>query len=277
LRWSVDGANGKWLVEIAHTNPLWIHPSDAHRLGVARTGDLVRVETEIGHSFLRAWITEGVRPGVVGCRHHMGRWHPGGAVGQRLGMATVDVRRENGTWSMARKTGTGPFAPKDPDTSRVWWTDVGIHQNLTFAVHPDPVSGGHCWYRAVRVRRAEPGDRHGDISVDAGRADAVYRKWMAMARGADEHSPDGTRTGFCARCGRSGAHTALWIQRRQMADRVRTRNRGTGGARRHEARASALGATAGFWRDRALRTAALLGGLVAWAESGLPEGLEEMR
>jgi anaerobic selenocysteine-containing dehydrogenase len=40
-------ANAKWLDEIAHTNPLWIHPSHAAKLDV-RTGDLVRVETEIG-------------------------------------------------------------------------------------------------------------------------------------------------------------------------------------------------------------------------------------
>src|SRR5205807_974657 len=41
-------ANAKWLDEIAHTNPLWTHPRDAAKLGVC-TGDLVRVETEIGH------------------------------------------------------------------------------------------------------------------------------------------------------------------------------------------------------------------------------------
>jgi len=29
----------------------------------------------------------------------------------------------------------------DPDTSRIWWDEVGVHQNLTHAVHPDPVSG----------------------------------------------------------------------------------------------------------------------------------------
>ncbi len=55
-------ANAKWLDEIAHTNPLWIHPTDAARLGVA-TGDLVRVETEIGHFVVKAWVTEGIRPG----------------------------------------------------------------------------------------------------------------------------------------------------------------------------------------------------------------------
>src|SRR5262249_3625597 len=41
-------ANAKWLNEIAHTNPLWLHTSHAAKLGV-KTGDLVRVETEIGY------------------------------------------------------------------------------------------------------------------------------------------------------------------------------------------------------------------------------------
>jgi hypothetical protein len=58
-------ANSKWLDELAHTNPVWIHPSDAVRFGVARTGDLVRVRTEIGYFVAKAWITEGIRPGVV--------------------------------------------------------------------------------------------------------------------------------------------------------------------------------------------------------------------
>jgi hypothetical protein len=26
----------------------------------------------------------------------------------------------------------------------VWWSDAGVHQNITFPVHPDPVSGMHC-------------------------------------------------------------------------------------------------------------------------------------
>ena len=26
--------NAKWLYEISHTNPLWLHPEDAARLGV---------------------------------------------------------------------------------------------------------------------------------------------------------------------------------------------------------------------------------------------------
>jgi anaerobic selenocysteine-containing dehydrogenase len=186
-------ANAKWLDEIAHTNPLWIHPVDAQRLGVARTGDLVRVETEIGYFVVKAWITEGIRPGVVACSHHMGRWRPEGHSGQRLGMATVALDHEGSTWGLSRKKGVGPFASSDADTLRVWWTDVGVHQNLTHAVHPDPISGMHCWHQAVRVRKAEPGDRYADISVDTDRAHAAYKKWLELTRSADDHSPDGTR------------------------------------------------------------------------------------
>jgi anaerobic selenocysteine-containing dehydrogenase len=50
-------ANSKWLDELAHSNPLWIHPSDASRLGIRATGDLARVETRIGYFVVKAWIT----------------------------------------------------------------------------------------------------------------------------------------------------------------------------------------------------------------------------
>src|SRR5690606_2534549 len=62
--------NAKWLLEISHSNPTWVHTSDAARLG-AKSGDLVRVETEIGHFVDRIWVTEGIRPGVIACSHHL--------------------------------------------------------------------------------------------------------------------------------------------------------------------------------------------------------------
>jgi anaerobic selenocysteine-containing dehydrogenase len=186
-------ANAKWLEEIAHTNPLWIHPSHAARLGVA-TGDLVRVETEIGYYVVKAWVTEGIRPGVVACSHHMGRWRLAGQEGgQRQSMATVSLRRDGSRWLLRRETGVVPFASADPDSLRVWWTDAGVHQNLTFPVHPDPVSGQHCWHQAVRVRRAEPGDAYGDVAVDTAKSHEAYRRSLDLARPADRYSPDGTR------------------------------------------------------------------------------------
>ena len=185
-------ANSKWLDEIAHTNPLWIHPSHAATLGL-ETGDLVRVETHIGHFVVKAWVTEGIRPGVVACSHHMGRWKLPGGPGQRQMMATVSLRHEGTRWLLRRERNVEPFASADPDTSRIWWTDAGVHQNLTFPVQPDPVSGMHCWHQAVRVKRAEPGDRYGDVSVDTAKSRAAYAEWLALARPASHHSPDGTR------------------------------------------------------------------------------------
>jgi anaerobic selenocysteine-containing dehydrogenase len=184
-------ANAKWLDEIAHTNPLWLHSQDAARLEV-RTGDLVRVETRIGHFVVKAWVTEGIRPGVVACSHHMGRWKLGEG-GQRQLMATVSLAREGERWRLRREKGVEPYASADADTSRIWWTDAGVHQNLAFPVQPDPVSGMHCWHQAVRVRKAEPGDRYGDVSVDTAKARRAYQDWLEKTRPATRYSPDGTR------------------------------------------------------------------------------------
>ncbi len=186
-------ANAKWLDELAHTNPLWVHPSDARRLGIARTGQLVRVETEVGHFVLKAWITEGIRPGVVACSHHMGRWRPEGSPGQGQMMQVVALEQNDDRWSLRRVRGVSPYASDDPDTSRIWWAEVGVHQNLTFPVHPDPISGMHCWHQGVRVRPASDGDRDGDISVDTGKSHAAYHRWIEMTRPAGAVSPDATR------------------------------------------------------------------------------------
>ena len=66
-------ANAKWLYELSNTNPVWIHPEDAERIGV-RTTDLIRIATLIGHFVNKVWVTEGMRPGVLACSHHLGRW-----------------------------------------------------------------------------------------------------------------------------------------------------------------------------------------------------------
>jgi anaerobic selenocysteine-containing dehydrogenase len=186
--------NAKWLTEIAHGNPVWIHPEDAARVGVA-SGDLIRVETDIGHYVNRAWVTEGIRPGVVACSHHMGRWRLGDEAGtDRWASARVDLSEipadsaaagdgnEGRRWRMRRLEGVRPFASPDPDSSRIWWRDAGVHQNLTFPVHPDPISGAHAWHQKVTVRPATAADREGDIVVDTGRSRQIYRQWLALAR-----------------------------------------------------------------------------------------------
>jgi anaerobic selenocysteine-containing dehydrogenase len=189
-------ANSKWLDEIAHTNPLWLHPHKARELGVS-TGDLVRVSTRIGHFVVKAWVTEGIRPDIVACSHHFGRWRLDDAGGGNRSVSNVvSLEHDGSAWSMHKQRGVEPFASSDPDTSRIWWSDVGVHQNITFEVHPDPVSGMHCWHQAVRLEKAGPGDRHGDVQVDTDKAHASFHAWLAKTRPASSHSPDGSRRPF---------------------------------------------------------------------------------
>ena len=66
-----------------------------------------------------------------------------------------------------------------------------MHQNLTFPVQPDPISGMHCWHQKVRVDKAKEGDRYGDIFVDTKRSHEIYKEWLAMTRPAP--GPDNLR------------------------------------------------------------------------------------
>jgi anaerobic selenocysteine-containing dehydrogenase len=183
--------NTKWLNEIAHANPLWIHTSDAQRIGVS-LGDLVRVTTDIGYFVLPAWVTEGIRPGVAACSHHMGRWRLDDDKGtDRWSSALVTLERHDGRWRMRRTKSVEPFSSRDADSGRVWWHSAGVHQNLVFPVHPDPVSGAHAWHQRVQVSRARPGDRDGDVEVDTAKSHAIYKEWLAMARPAP--GPGGLR------------------------------------------------------------------------------------
>lgn len=184
-------ANAKWLYELSNANPVWIHTSDAAKLGI-QTGDLMKVATRTGHYVNRAWVTESMRPGVVACSHHLGRWRLHDEGTDR--MAGVKVVREelaDGVVRFRRAEDIAPYESTDPDTRHIWWTDGGVHQNLTFPVQPDPVSGQHCWHQRVVVSKAGPQDRYGDVQVDTNKSLEVYREWLAMTKPAP--GPDGLR------------------------------------------------------------------------------------
>jgi anaerobic selenocysteine-containing dehydrogenase len=175
--------NAKWLNEISHGHPLWMHPDDAEALGIEENG-LVRITTRIGWFVIRAWRTEGIRPGVVAASHHMGRWRLEENKGMERwssGLAALG-HAEPDRWTLRSEHGVEPFDSDDADSARIWWTDAGVHQNLVFPVQPDPVSGMHCWLQRVTVTPARPEDRYGDVAVDTGRAHDVYREWLAKAR-----------------------------------------------------------------------------------------------
>jgi anaerobic selenocysteine-containing dehydrogenase len=197
----------KWLYEISHENPLWISTADAQQYGIG-TGDLVKVRTRIGYFVTRAWVTEGIRPGVLGMSHHLGRWRLHEEMGNRTASALVKIDRQGTGYKVSQVHGAQPFASSDPDTSRIWWSEVGVHQNLTFPVQPDPVSGMHCWHQRVTLEKASAEDRYGDIFVDTATSHEVYKEWLAMTRPAP---------------GPGGVRRPLWFDRplRPIADAYR--------------------------------------------------------
>jgi hypothetical protein len=175
--------NAKYLNELSNSHPLWLNTVDAERHGL-KSGDLVRLNTAIGYLVARVWVTEGIRPGVCAMSHHMGRWRLHGNEGSRWAQGLVDITHPDGddTYLLRYRGGIEPFASDDPDSSRIWWTDPGVHQNLAFGVQPDPHSGMHCWLQKVRMEKAHKGDRYGDVYVDTRKSTEVYHEWLAMAR-----------------------------------------------------------------------------------------------
>ncbi|HMQ45800.1 MAG TPA: molybdopterin-dependent oxidoreductase [Saprospiraceae bacterium] len=183
--------NAKWLTEISNRNPIWMHPEDAQRWGF-KTGDLVRMNTDIGYFIDKVWVTQAMKPGVVACSHHLGRWRRAQDAGNRWATNTVDISTNGkGAWKMNTISGIQPFESNDPDSKRIFWFDGGVHQNITHAVHPDPISGMHCWHQRVRIERPQEGDKYGDIFVDTAKSFENYKEWLKLTRPAP--GPDGLR------------------------------------------------------------------------------------
>jgi len=111
----------------------------------------------------------------------------------------MDVKEnQKGQWSMTKIDGIKPFKSSDPDSSRIFWSDGGVHQNITFAVHPDPISGMHCWHQKVRIEKAAANDQSGDVFVDTEKSFQIYKDWLGKTRPAP---------------GPGGLRRPLWLKR----------------------------------------------------------------
>jgi anaerobic selenocysteine-containing dehydrogenase len=179
--------SAKWLNEISNNNPLWMHPQDMKARGL-RSGDLVRVNTDIGYFVDRVWATEAIKPGVAACSHHLGRWRrkfdPNG---NRFSSSEVELdEKDKGKWLMRRNHGVRPFKSDDPDSSRIFWEEGGVHQNAAAPAHPDPISGANCWLQNVVVEKAKPEDHYGDVYADTDKAFDVYKEWKSWCRPVKE-------------------------------------------------------------------------------------------
>ena len=184
--------NAKWLMEISNRNPIWMHPDDAAKWEF-KTGDLVKMNTDIGYFIDKVWVTQSMKPDVVACSHHLGRWkRPQDKDGNRWATNTVNIESDGkGGWKMNTISGVKPFESSDKDSKRIFWKDGGVHQNITHAVHPDPISGMHCWHQKVRIEKPASGEKYGDIFVDTNKSHEIYKEWLSMSRPAP--GPNGER------------------------------------------------------------------------------------
>jgi len=156
-------------------------------------GDLLKITTEIGWFVDKVWVTEAIKPGVVACSHHIGRWRRQQDEGNRFMTNTVNIQNiGDGKWKMETVQGIKPWKTNDPDTNRIWWRDGGVHQNITHAVNPDPISGAHCWLQKVSISKPESGEKYGDVFVDTNKSFEHFKKWNTWAKDRETH-PDGLR------------------------------------------------------------------------------------
>jgi anaerobic selenocysteine-containing dehydrogenase len=145
--------NCKWLQEIYHKNPLWLHPDTARQLlgPDVEEGTLVRIEqsmpklpgsedrelTQADSITARVHLTQGIHPSVVALSFHCGHWEYGRyASGKALDPALTG----------ARQTGTDIWWQKDADPGSVGdptqWSDIrGTHPNWIIPNTPARVSG----------------------------------------------------------------------------------------------------------------------------------------
>ena len=71
----------------------------------------------------------------------MGRWRLEEGKARSFGAGLASISNDGSSWKLRKEKGIEAYESSDPDTNRIWWNDTGVHQNLTFAVQPDPVSG----------------------------------------------------------------------------------------------------------------------------------------
>ncbi|GEM_PF-371623 len=115
-------SNAKWLFEVIHDNPLWIHSRAAEALGLS-DGDRVRLTSEAGSVEAAVHVTEGIHPEAVAMARGFGH------------TACGHIARAE------------PFESEDPDTSLLWWQENGPGVNPCRLVRAatDEAGGGLAW------------------------------------------------------------------------------------------------------------------------------------
>ncbi len=150
----------KFLSEIVHHNPMWIHTSRAKALGV-KTGDEVEITTYrphghqmknsgqvLGTERITVYVTEGIHPRTVAVSNTLGNILHG-----RAANASKGRRRDFAGWGNTLET-------EDQDlVSDIWWdqrnggTGAGYNINAILPIQTAPLVGMQGWYDTVCTLR----------------------------------------------------------------------------------------------------------------------------
>ncbi len=180
FKWNVHNhgrtANLKWCAEIVHTNPAWIHPDTAARLGL-EDGDWIEVTGyrsatidaaapklglgtgEVGKKLrIPVVLTRGIHPKAIAISN---------SLGHTAYTSVAMAKRERPIGS--ESAGMERDAMRDADWERnMWWEDrsggdpanwvrntgPGFAQNTVLPIAPDPISGQQAFNSTVvRVRK----------------------------------------------------------------------------------------------------------------------------
>jgi anaerobic selenocysteine-containing dehydrogenase len=140
--------NCKWLTEIYHENPAWLHPKTAAARGI-KDGDMIKVKSSIGEITTKAHVTESIVPGTVAISYHCGHWAWGGYASGKACKDNYGHVCEpdchNKWWGKNTKD-KGP---------KVWRDGRGVHVNWIIPNVGDPIGGGLRWMdTVVKVSKA---------------------------------------------------------------------------------------------------------------------------
>lgn len=177
FKWNVHTqgrtASQKYLSEIVHDNPMWMHPDAAARIGV-KSGDLVELTTYrphsgelgdrafkaapagqdqvVGHARIRVFVTAGVHPRVLAVSNSLG-WKLGGRAAQgRSGKRDAQLAA---TGQAGTLKALGPAPRVDDLRNGVWWDERnggrgnGVNINAILPVNPAPLVGMQAWFDTV--------------------------------------------------------------------------------------------------------------------------------
>lgn len=187
FKWNVHNhgrtMNLKWLAEIVHTNPAWMNPETASRLGI-KDGDWIEITSyfskmlekqsshlvhgkpnakgkiEVAKMRVPVVTMPGLHPAAIAMSNSCGHWQY---------TSVAQAKKKPAT--QGQMTGTDPVTYLDDDWNRnMWWEDPsngdpekwerntgnGWNQNKLMPIAPDPITGQQAFHSTVvRIERIE--------------------------------------------------------------------------------------------------------------------------